>query len=204
MACVTASKPEGWSGVRAGSYLPFARERALLRLRSMRSRRGEAYAALDVVDFHTRVSVISTLRRMKRMPLPDRMLLIEAAGALTFASLAIGLLPFRKIVSFAEAAGSSRHRPSEAATEIARVRWATEACARHLPWRIVCFQKGLALHKLLRRRGIATCLHYGVAQDRQRGLTAHVWVTHEGEAVIGGEEAAGYTCLASYPAAAQP
>jgi hypothetical protein len=114
------------------------------------------------------------------------------------------MLPFRKVVDAAgaESLGRGGHA-GDASAEIRRVRWAIDACARRLPWRIVCFQKGLALHKLLQRRGIATTLHYGVAQDAERGLTAHVWVTHQGEAIIGGEEAVGYTCLATYPAVAQ-
>jgi hypothetical protein len=114
------------------------------------------------------------------------------------------MLPFRRIVSVAAGVPQEGDRAQRASAEIARVRWAIEACGRRLPWRIVCFQKGLALHKLLGRRGIATSLHYGVAQDSDRGLTAHVWVTHKGEPVIGGEEAVGYTCLATYPAVMQP
>jgi hypothetical protein len=84
--------------------------------------------------------------------------------------------------------------------DIGRVRWAVEACARRLPWRIVCFQKGVAVHRMLLRRGIPSTLHYGVAQDKERGLSAHVWVSCNGDPVIGGEEAIGYTCLATFPA----
>ncbi len=134
----------------------------------------------------------------------NRALVLEAARALTLASLAIRARPFRKVV---DSAGAESPSPGgyagDAWAEIRRVRWAVEACARRLPWRIVCFQKGLALHKLLQRRGIASTLHYGVAQDAERGLTAHVWVTHQGDAIIGGEEAVRYTCLATYPAVAQ-
>ena len=149
--------------------------------------------------------MVSSLRRLTEIAWRDRILLLEAAGALTVASLAIRMLPFRKVVD-ATGVGSARRRvdPNLAWGEIARVRWAIEACARRLPWKIVCFQKGLALHKLLQRRGVETRLHYGVAQNTERGLTAHVWVTHEGEAVIGGEEAPRHTCLATFPAVTQP
>jgi hypothetical protein len=56
------------------------------------------------------------------------------------------------------------------------------------------------MHWLLQRRGLQTVLHYGVAQNPERGLAAHVWVTHGGEAIIGGEEAPNFTCLATFPA----
>jgi len=57
--------------------------------------------------------------------------------------------------------------------------------------------RGLAVHVMLRRRGIASFLHYGVAQSD--ALKAHVWVSAAGRDVIGGEEAAGFTRLATYP-----
>lgn len=146
----------------------------------------------------------SDLRRLKKMDWENRVLLVEAAAALAAASLAIRLLPFRWLAGRLAGGGfGGDSDPAKVGHEIKRVRWAIEACAQRLPWRIVCFQKGLALHRLLRRRGIATSLHYGVAQNAERGLTAHVWVTFEGEAIIGGEEAIGYTCLATFPAVGQ-
>jgi hypothetical protein len=149
--------------------------------------------------------VASDLRRLKEIAWQDRVLLLEAAGALLVASLAIRLLPFRRLADrLAEAAPQPGARSERSLAEIGRARWAVEACARRLPWRIVCFQKGLALHRILHRRGVATTLHYGVAQSHERGLTAHVWVTYQGEPVIGGEEAIGYTCLATFPAVGRP
>jgi hypothetical protein len=146
------------------------------------------------------MSLASDLRRLKELGWRDRLLLGETVAVLAAASFAIRLLPFRKVVG---AVTQGRVAPNETADrgshEIGRVRWAVEACARRLPWRIVCFQKGLALQSLLRRRGIPAALHYGVAQDPERGLSAHVWVTYGGRAIIGGDEAAGYTCLATFP-----
>lgn len=146
----------------------------------------------------------SGLRRLKELGWQERALLAEAAGALVLAALAVQMLPFRTVVK-AAGAGSRRARAGAPVRpdEIARVRWAIEASARRLPMRLVCFQKGLALHKLLQRRGVATSLHYGVAQDADRGLAAHVWVTYQGRPIIGGEEAPRFTCLATFPAAAR-
>jgi hypothetical protein len=147
--------------------------------------------------------VFAELQRYKRLDRGNRLLLAEAACALLIASLAIRLLPFRKVVAgLASGQATPAMQADATAREIRRARWAVEASARRLPWRIVCFQKGLALHRLLRRRGIATVLHYGVAQDAERGLAAHVWVSHEGKAIIGGEEAVRFTCLAKFPATA--
>jgi hypothetical protein len=133
----------------------------------------------------------------------ERLLLAEAAGALVLASVAIRMLPFRRVVRAAGSGSPAEATAADAgAADIRRVKWAVEASARYLPLKLVCFQKGLAVHKLLQRRGVATSLHYGVAQDPDQGLAAHVWVTHRGQPIIGGEEASRFTCLATFPAAA--
>ena len=144
------------------------------------------------------MSLFTDWRRLKELPWRDRMLLVETAATMAVASLAIRVMPFRKVVG----ATARRLAPSASDSgerEIARCRWAVEACARRLPWKTVCFQKGLTMQKLLERRRVATALHYGVAQDDEQGLRAHVWVTYRGTAIIGGDEAAGYTCLATFP-----
>jgi Transglutaminase-like superfamily len=135
----------------------------------------------------------------RRAPLSwgDRLLLAEALLTLGVASLAIRLLPFRRVVGAAGAA-DRRGAATDSAGETARkVAWAVSAWARRVPWKAVCFQQGLSVHVMLRRRGIASHLHYGVSQAD--GLKAHVWVSAAGRDVIGGEEAAGFTCLATYP-----
>lgn len=123
-------------------------------------------------------------------------LLAEAFVTLALASAAIRLLPFRRVA----AAGSravAEHAVPEG--EIDRVRRAVQAWARRVPWRAVCFQQGLAVHLMLRRRGVDSRLHYGVAGAPE--LAAHVWVSARGRTLIGGEEAPRFTCLATFPAA---
>ena len=146
------------------------------------------------------MSFASYRRRFGELTWKDRILLAEAVGTLAVASIAIRLMPFRKVVGALTAPTFRDGRDNVGDFQtIARTRWAIEACARLLPWRIVCFQKGLALYRMLHHRGIPCLLHYGVAQDEQRGLRAHVWLTYEGEAIIGAEEAPHFACLATYP-----
>jgi len=147
------------------------------------------------------LSFASDWHRFRELAWKDRRLLVEATAALAVASVAIRAMPFRKVVGSA-AGRTAKHEPDSqvAQQEIDRVRWAVIALSHRLPWRIVCFQKGLALHRLLLRRGVRTRLHFGIAQDDERGLRAHVWVTHAGTPVIGGAEAVEYTCLATFPA----
>jgi hypothetical protein len=53
---------------------------------------------------------------------------------------------------------------------------------------------------MLRRRGIASVLHYGAAQRPEKGLSAHVWVSVGSRIVTGGGEAPRFVRLASFPA----
>lgn len=123
-------------------------------------------------------------------------MLAEALAALTLASLAIALLPFRRVAAAASARGRRSERTDR--ESVRRARSAVKGWSRRLPWRTVCFQQGLALHWMLRRRGIPSVLLYGARRDGD-GLAAHVWVDVDGETVIGGEEAPTFACLARFP-----
>lgn len=123
-------------------------------------------------------------------------MLAEALAALALASMAIALLPFRRVAAAASAParGPARVDPQT----VRRARSAVTGWSRRVPWRAVCFQKGLALHWMLRRRGIPSVLLYGARRDGD-GLAAHVWVDVEGETVIGGDESPNFACLARFP-----
>jgi hypothetical protein len=135
--------------------------------------------------------------RLRRLSLAEAAALAEALPVLAAASLAIRLLPFRRLAAAASAWGRGSAPPDPAAVE--RVRRAVNAWARRVPWKTVCFQKGLALHFMLRRRGIASVLRYGVGKSESHALAAHVWIDVGAETVMGGEEAPKFTCLARFP-----
>ncbi|HEX8655150.1 MAG TPA: lasso peptide biosynthesis B2 protein [Allosphingosinicella sp.] len=116
----------------------------------------------------------------------------EALAAVVGASLAIRLLPFPRVVA-------ARVAPEKAGdADVVLLRGAVRAWCRRVPWRALCFESALALRTLLRRRGVDAVLHYGMA--RSEGLRAHVWLSVDGETVIGGE-AEGYEEVAQFPPA---
>jgi hypothetical protein len=131
-----------------------------------------------------------------RPRLADGLILAEALATLVLASMAIALLPFHRVAAFASRPGRGTTRTDSGT--VRRARSAVIGWSRRVPWRAVCFQKGLALHWMLRRRGIRSVLLYGVRQDGDE-LAAHVWIDVDGETVIGGEEAPTFTCLARFP-----
>jgi hypothetical protein len=138
-------------------------------------------------------------RRRRRSP-GEWALLAEALPTLAAASLAIRILPFRTVAAAAARVG--RGAVAQDPERVRQARLAVQAWARRVPWRAVCFQQGLALHLMLRRRGIASVLNYGVRKKEGDGLAAHVWVDVGSDTVIGGEEAPEFARLARFPAEA--
>lgn len=139
--------------------------------------------------------------RLMALRASDILLLGEALLVLAAASLAIALLPFRRTVELMRVDRPDRSiEPAVRGRLVAKCRWAVQAWSGRVPWRAVCFQRGLALHLMLRRRGIRSTLHYGVAQSEAEGLRAHVWIDVGDRTVLGGAEAPQFTRLASFPA----
>ena len=149
------------------------------------------------------MSLATFLRRVGRTSWDERRILAEAVIALGTAALAIRVTSFKRLARKVGSVGEGPARCDEnVARAAAKARWAIKAAGPYLPWKVACFQEGLALHSMLRRRGVASYLHYGVGQSPGRGLSAHVWVTVEDRIVIGEEEADGHACLAIFPVTA--
>lgn len=123
----------------------------------------------------------------------------EATAALIAASAAIKLLPFRVLVR-TMGVGGRRGGLVTKRDAVAELRRGVERASRRLPWRTLCFQQGLALHWLLRRRGARSRLHYGLRRGADR-LSAHVWVSLDGEILIGEEAEDPHVCVATFPPA---
>lgn len=137
----------------------------------------------------------SLFSRWMRLDWRRRLLLAEAVVAVAAAAAALRFVPFNRAVRL----GARRMGPANANNTLADVRWAVEAAARRSRWRAVCFQQGLAVQWMLRRRGIDAMLHYGIARDSEGELESHVWVAAGDTVVIGGAEAPRFKCVAKYP-----
>ncbi len=144
---------------------------------------------------------LSATRRLMQLSASNKLRLIEALMALAVASAAIRLVPFSRLVETMDLGnGGSSPARADQWPLVASCRWAINALADRVPWKAVCFQRGLALHWMLRRRGIESTLHYGVSPRSESGLTAHVWLSLHGKIILGGDVAQDYACLATFPA----
>jgi hypothetical protein len=140
---------------------------------------------------------VTALRRFRRLSASDRLVTLEAAGFLALAAACIALAPFRILVKFASRSPRGMADGSHA-VKIGLVRSAIARSARRMPFRAKCFEQGLAAVWMLRRRGVATTLHYGIAKQDGK-LVSHVWVTVGECAVVGGENSDAFSELACFP-----
>lgn len=141
--------------------------------------------------------VISPSRRRPRPTVREIARFVEAAVLLALAWAAIQLLPFRILMRTTGLGSVSADRPDGHAIGL-KVRQAVKRAARRLPWTIVCFPEGLAAHWMLRRRGFASRLVYGLRSSTEK-LSAHVWVTLGGEVIVGEETQDPHHCVAIFP-----
>jgi len=142
---------------------------------------------------------VRAFRRYLGLSSADRLLTIEAVAVLMVAAACVALLPFRTLARFASRPPHELARPSAGAETVAMVRNAIIRSARRMPFRAKCFEQGLAAVWMLRRRGVATTLHYGMAR-RDAELVAHVWVTATDRGVIGCENRNDFRELVRFPA----
>jgi len=162
------------------------------------------------------MKLVRQIRRAASLGWSGNLLLVEAIVTLAAAAAAIRFLSFRRAVSFgAVPLGEQRENPTRLADELS---WTVEAAARIVPFRTVCFQQGLALQRMARRRGVdvnaegsgnpgasntfrllgwkAGALVFGLETDR---LAAHVWVSADGRALIGEQHDNIFMTVATYP-----
>jgi Transglutaminase-like superfamily len=114
---------------------------------------------------------------------------LEASVFLGIVRLAIRLLPSRWLVG-----GANRHAKQIRrfnGYEIPWISWAIESAGT----KESCLARALATQYMLRRRGIASNLCFGVARDENGNLRAHAWVKAGQEVIVGGFEGELFTEL---------
>ncbi|GGA56942.1 lasso peptide biosynthesis B2 protein [Sphingomonas psychrolutea] len=124
-------------------------------------------------------------RRLGQVGIQDHALLAEAAVGLAAARIAIRTIPFPRIarrlggfMAPQQANAKASHAPpTEQDMEIARkIGWAVTVAARTVPFKAVCLPQAMAAHRMLRKRGIFSIMHFGTAPGAALSLEAHAWL----------------------------
>lgn len=143
-----------------------------------------------------RLGRMGWVRDVARRPAADLLLAVEALALMAVFRAALVVVPVRRIM--AAVAGdtpetaSSETRSKDTAR---RVAWAVSAAARHSPVEFVCFPQALAGYTMLRRRGVARTLVYGVGRSDAGELHAHTWLVAGERILLGGEAARDFTAI---------
>lgn len=138
-------------------------------------------------------SIRHRLRRFRDAGARRRALLIEAALLLLAARLALVAIPFPRLAArWGEFVDPGDPRASRAparheadARLAADVSWAVTRAARHVPFAAVCLPQAMAARVMLKRRGIASVLHFGAAKGSAKPLDTHAWLDAAGVEVTG-------------------
>jgi hypothetical protein len=130
--------------------------------------------------------MMESLHRYCALSAADRWLVLEAATLLAVARLGIAVLQFsnvRRALDRGARIFDPRRHPS--GPPVARIGWAVTAAARRAPFRSTCLLESLAADAMLRRRGYASEIRFGVRTPNAGALAAHAWVEHAGAVVFG-------------------
>jgi hypothetical protein len=134
--------------------------------------------------------------------------MVEALVWLTIARLALVILPFRHVAKHlgdpAPRSGSGDLATTSARcgdNRLARsIEWAVRRMAGYVPFRAVCLHQAVAAKMMLRRHGVPSALHFGVAPGKPPGTTfeAHAWLDAAGARITGYPVAQGFIEIACF------
>jgi hypothetical protein len=141
-----------------------------------------------------RLSLIRRLLlRFRQVGARRRLLAMEAVVCLLLARLTLIFIPFpriaRRLGDFVPPgdprALRAKERAAAEAPLAADIGWAVTRAARYLPFKAVCLPQALAARAMLKRRGIASVMHFGAAKGEDKPFDAHAWLDAAGIEVIG-------------------
>ena len=142
------------------------------------------------------------LRAFVRAPAATRLMALEAAFFLLLARLLVAYAPghrWRRWAATAEGEGNAVASPPPQGRILPstrpiprRIGWLVPKVAAGAPFEAACLPQALAARWMLRRRGVASRLCFGVRRQPGADLEVHAWLTTEGGGVVGCREAETY------------
>lgn len=142
-------------------------------------------------------------RRGLALPAAERGLAIEALVLLAVSRIALGVLPFRVAMPWLglrlqRGAATPEGEGPQVAPIVPLVADAVHRAATVAPFRAVCLQQAVAAALMLRRRGYAAHIHFGVAKDADGNMIAHAWSRCQGKLVTGGRQMPDYQPISMF------
>lgn len=124
------------------------------------------------------LKAVSLFKKIYRIPLNQKVLLVEAICFLIGSKLLLMLLPFRFCKHlFRKNEGLQKQANVQLLKEI---RIAVERANKIAIWSNVCLVKSFTARLMLQRRGIASSIYLGVSIKDGKELAAHAWLISAG------------------------
>ena len=152
-------------------------------------------------------SIRRPLRRFAQVGKRRRALVVEAVAWLWLSRLALIVIPFPRLASHLGAfvspadarALQARSKASQDHARLAEeIGWAVTRSARYVPFKAVCLPQAMAARVMLKRRGVASVLHFGAAKGMDKPLDAHALLDAAGVEVTGYPVAQGFAEIACF------
>lgn len=121
--------------------------------------------------------------RFLRLPTHRQTALLGAVAALLVVRTLVAVGPFGVVRTVLARIARPHVSTARTGRDIHECVWAVETASRHVPG-TTCLTKSLAGQVLLGRNGYDSVLRIGIARGED-GLTAHSWLEHRGEVVVG-------------------
>ncbi len=111
------------------------------------------------------------------MPLKDRLTFLEALLFLILSRLLIVLFSFKKIAQkLGEPMKETSFEISDLSSNKSRlIAKMIKKASAYAPFRTLCFEQALALKLMLKQRGIACTIYFGIKKNENSKLKAHAW-----------------------------
>ena len=145
------------------------------------------------------------LLRLGQIEPRQRVLLAEAVLYLLAARLALIVVPFPRLarrlgrfVPPAEARSIVALPRADHARLAGDIGWAVTRAARYVPFEAVCLPQAMAARVMLRRRGVASTMHFGATKALDKPVDAHAWLDAAGVEVTGYPVASGFAEIACF------
>lgn len=141
----------------------------------------------------------SVVIRLRRLTWRQWLLLAEGFCSLGVAWIALRLVPFKRL-----AAGWGEPRTESAADThtdsgpVDGVSWAVQTAGRRTPWRSTCLVQALSARWMLRRRGKASTIYFGLTKGEAGDLEAHAWLRCGTKVLTGARGRRRYTVVSAF------
>jgi hypothetical protein len=150
--------------------------------------------------------VYRATRRFVRLPGWRRVLLLRSVLWLAWARFSLVFMPFNRLAAwFGTVTPPSGDDGSHAAVLgedqiqfVRQVSWAVTRAARYVPFRAVCLPQAIAAFAILKHRGYASTMHFGVRKRPGQRLEAHAWLDAGGIEVTGYPVGEGFVEMARF------